>query len=332
MLLSHLFSSAGSGGYPLSSKIAWRSGVVAARKRRFALACCKGSAIQAVACVQIGPRNESVRGFLAQEACMSVCLLNVDPASPQFKAGAHLCREVSQGEREEGIGWSRRGSGAAAIVRIWVVRSNVSGCGDSRLADKNVSCIAAEQALEETCSRRQSRVPGVGKSVKSRCCYVAKIQKEEPASRKRLDPLSRLSAIQSARALTSDKGHREVGEHAGQFRPDQGYLLRPLLRRNARHVGEWNKERTTSSPGTYRDPPPRMIPAEGKGYIAEVWEVAGCIFLPRQDITRGTAIVIREVEVEGGGVHAMGSSRWCARGRDKVGEADQNVERWSAPE
>lgn len=25
---------------------------------------------------------------------MSVCLLNVDPASPQFKAGAHLLREV----------------------------------------------------------------------------------------------------------------------------------------------------------------------------------------------------------------------------------------------
>lgn len=80
-------------------KIAWRSGVVAARKRRFALACCKGSAIQAVACVQIGPKNESVRGFLAQEAYMSVCLLNVDPASPQFKAGAHLCREVSQRQR-----------------------------------------------------------------------------------------------------------------------------------------------------------------------------------------------------------------------------------------
>eukprot|EP00903_Cladosiphon_okamuranus_P014880 g13779.t1 len=78
----------------LNDMIAWRSGVVAARKRRFALACCKGSTIQAVACVQIGPRNESVRGFLAQEACMSVCLLNVDPASPQFKAGAHLCREI----------------------------------------------------------------------------------------------------------------------------------------------------------------------------------------------------------------------------------------------
>lgn len=73
---------------------------MAARKRRFALACCKGSAIQAVACVQIGPRNESVRGFLAQEACMSVCLLNVDPAAPQFKAGAHLCREVRQEARE----------------------------------------------------------------------------------------------------------------------------------------------------------------------------------------------------------------------------------------
>lgn len=68
--------------------------MVAARKRRFTLACCKGSAIQAVACVQIGPKNESVRGFLAQEACMSLRLLTVDPRSPQFKAGAHLCKEV----------------------------------------------------------------------------------------------------------------------------------------------------------------------------------------------------------------------------------------------
>lgn len=99
-------------------KIAWRSGVVAARKRRFALACCKGSAIQAVACVQIGPRNESVRGFLAQEACMSVCLLNVDPASPQFKAGAHLCREVSQRQAEEAQGCPL------------IVRGGLRRCGD----------------------------------------------------------------------------------------------------------------------------------------------------------------------------------------------------------
>lgn len=27
---------------------------------------------------------------------MSVCLLNVDPASPKFKAGQHLCKEVSE--------------------------------------------------------------------------------------------------------------------------------------------------------------------------------------------------------------------------------------------
>ncbi|CAM9339763.1 unnamed protein product [Ectocarpus fasciculatus] len=78
----------------LNKMVAWRSGVVAARKRRFTLACCKGSSVQAVACVQIGPKNESVRSFLAQEACMSVCLLNVDPSSPKFKAGAHLCREI----------------------------------------------------------------------------------------------------------------------------------------------------------------------------------------------------------------------------------------------
>ncbi|CAM9373107.1 unnamed protein product [Ectocarpus sp. 12 AP-2014] len=80
----------------LNKMVAWRSGVVAARKRRFTLACCKGSSVQAVACVQIGPKNESVRSFLAQEACMSVCLLNVDPSSPKFKAGAHLCREIKE--------------------------------------------------------------------------------------------------------------------------------------------------------------------------------------------------------------------------------------------
>lgn len=74
--------------------------MVAARKRRFTLACCKGSSVQAVACVQIGPKNESVRSFLAQEACMSVCLLNVDPSSPKFKAGAHLCREVSENQTD----------------------------------------------------------------------------------------------------------------------------------------------------------------------------------------------------------------------------------------
>lgn len=77
------------------AQIAWRSGVIAARKRRFTLACCKGTAVQAVACVQIGPKNESVRSFLAQDACMSLCLLIVDPEAPMFKAGAHLCKEVS---------------------------------------------------------------------------------------------------------------------------------------------------------------------------------------------------------------------------------------------
>lgn len=77
--------------------------MVAARKRRFTLACCKGSTIQAVACVQIAPKNESVKSFLSQEACMSVCLLNVDPASPKFKAGQHLCKEVSErGSQREG--------------------------------------------------------------------------------------------------------------------------------------------------------------------------------------------------------------------------------------
>lgn len=76
------------------SQIAFKSGVVAARKRQFTLACCKGTAILAVACVQIGPKNDSVRSFLAQDACMSLRLLTVDPASPKFKAGAHLCKEV----------------------------------------------------------------------------------------------------------------------------------------------------------------------------------------------------------------------------------------------
>ena len=98
---------------------------MAARKRRFALACCKGSAIQAVACVQIGPRNESVRGFLAQEACMSVCLLNVDPASPQFKAGAHLCREVSRGEAKGRGAFAGRAVGCCGVAWVdarWVVQ------------------------------------------------------------------------------------------------------------------------------------------------------------------------------------------------------------------
>ena len=69
--------------------------MTAARKRQFTLACCKGETVQAVACVRIGPKNDAVRSFFAQEACMSLCLLNVDPASPQFKAGAHLCKEVT---------------------------------------------------------------------------------------------------------------------------------------------------------------------------------------------------------------------------------------------
>ena len=69
--------------------------MTAARKRQFTLACCKGETVQAVACVRIGPKNDAVRSFFAQEACMSLCLLNVDPASPQFKAGAHLCKEVA---------------------------------------------------------------------------------------------------------------------------------------------------------------------------------------------------------------------------------------------
>ncbi|CAN0301934.1 unnamed protein product, partial [Laminaria digitata] len=84
-------------------QVVWKSGVTAARKRQFTLACCKGETVQAVACVRIGPKNDAVRSFFAQEACMSLCLLNVDPASPQFKAGAHLCKEIKEIGRLENM-------------------------------------------------------------------------------------------------------------------------------------------------------------------------------------------------------------------------------------
>lgn len=88
-------------------QIAFTTGVVAARKRQFTLACCKGTAVQAVACVQIGPKNDDVQSFIGREACMYVRLLVVDPVNPQFKPGEHLLKEV----RKRGRSWHQPLSG-----------------------------------------------------------------------------------------------------------------------------------------------------------------------------------------------------------------------------
>ncbi|CAM9828339.1 unnamed protein product, partial [Choristocarpus tenellus] len=73
--------------------IPWKSGVISQRKRRFTLACCKGSSVKAVACLKVGPNNESFQSFMMQESLLSLSLLAVNPSSPKVKAGALLVKE-----------------------------------------------------------------------------------------------------------------------------------------------------------------------------------------------------------------------------------------------
>ncbi|CAM9862847.1 unnamed protein product [Phaeothamnion confervicola] len=87
----------------IADMLPWRRGPLSGRKRRFSLAACRGEAVDAIACLQVGPDNSKILSFLSQELVMTVQYITVNPKAAKLGAGTFLVRQVKEVGKVENI-------------------------------------------------------------------------------------------------------------------------------------------------------------------------------------------------------------------------------------